>query len=176
VKETEMRKAAGPAITATVMIALVASIIVPNLLKAMDRSRQKRTMADMRTIATALEARATDLSSYAIVPYARHTSPGKRVEAFGTLHRETFADLERALVPKYIRKLPRQDGWGEDFDIRTGNYNDKGEAMLYALRSYGRDGRAEGDSYTARPIQSFDEDIVYAEGQFFQYPEGTCSN
>jgi general secretion pathway protein G len=170
-----MRKAAGPVITATVMIALVASFMVPNLLKAMDRSRQKRTMADMRTIATALEARATDLNSYTIVPYARDTSPGKRVEAFATLHRETFSDLEHALVPKYIRELPRQDGWGVDFDIRTGNYNAKGEAMLYALRSYGSDRRAEGDSYAGRPTKTFDEDIVYSLGNFFQYPEGTCS-
>src|SRR5437660_12266334 len=44
------------------IIGILAAIAIPNLLTAMQRSKQKRTMADMRTIATAWEARATDRS------------------------------------------------------------------------------------------------------------------
>src|SRR5437660_10789719 len=46
------------------IIGILAAIAIPNLLTAMQRSKQKRTMADMRTIATAWEARATDLNKY----------------------------------------------------------------------------------------------------------------
>ncbi len=35
------------------IIGILAAIAIPNLLTAMQRSKQKRTMADMRTIATA---------------------------------------------------------------------------------------------------------------------------
>ena len=48
------------------IIGILAAIAIPNLLTAMQRSRQKRTMADMRTIATGWEARATDVNGYAI--------------------------------------------------------------------------------------------------------------
>jgi type II secretory pathway pseudopilin PulG len=168
-----MRKAA-PAVIVILAIAFLASLMVPNFLTARNRSRQKRTMADMRTIAAALEARATDVNSYTIVPDAHNENPGKSVEAFATLHHESFSDLERALVPTYIKKLPRKDGWGVDFDIRTGNYTDKG-AALYAVRSYGSDRRPDGDSYTSRTITAFREDVVYSNGSFFQYPEGTCT-
>lgn len=167
-----MRKAA-PAVTFLLAIAFLASLMIPNILTARNRSRQKRTMADMRTIATVLEARATDMNSYTIAPDAHNENPGKSVKEFATLHHESFADLERALVPTYIKKLPRKDGWGVDFDIRTGNYTEKG-AMLYAVRSYGSDRRPDGDSYAGRTIKAFREDLVYSDGTFIQYPEGSC--
>src|SRR3989442_14034679 len=46
------------------IIGILAAIAIPNLLTAMQRSKQKRTMADIRTIATAWEARATDVNRY----------------------------------------------------------------------------------------------------------------
>src|SRR5881394_65381 len=46
------------------IIGILAAIAIPNLLTAMQRSKQKRTMADMRTMATAWEARATDVNRY----------------------------------------------------------------------------------------------------------------
>jgi prepilin-type N-terminal cleavage/methylation domain-containing protein len=38
------------------IIGVIAAIAIPNLLNAIDRSKQKRSMADMRTIGTAVEA------------------------------------------------------------------------------------------------------------------------
>ncbi|HEX9163033.1 MAG TPA: prepilin-type N-terminal cleavage/methylation domain-containing protein, partial [Thermoanaerobaculia bacterium] len=46
------------------IIGILAAIAIPNLLTAMQRAKQKRSMADMRTIATAWEARATDTNKY----------------------------------------------------------------------------------------------------------------
>src|SRR5204863_8921356 len=46
------------------IIGILAAIAIPNLLTAMQRARQKRSMADMRTIATAWESRATETNNY----------------------------------------------------------------------------------------------------------------
>src|SRR5438094_4453816 len=85
-------------VVAAVLLAL-AAIAIPNLHTAMQRSDQKRTMADMRTIATAWEARATDRNTYLV------GRPGI----------VAYDDLHRALEPKYVKQLPRDDGWDNPF-------------------------------------------------------------
>lgn len=76
-------------------------------------------------------------------------------------------ELERALSPTYIRKLPRLDGWGNEFEVRV-------SAKSYAIRSRGSDDRFDADTYEMNHVTtSFDEDIVFSDGSFFQYPEGT---
>jgi type II secretion system protein G len=46
------------------IIGIIAAIAIPNLLNAIDRSKQKRTMADMRSIGTACEEYAIDNQFY----------------------------------------------------------------------------------------------------------------
>src|SRR5207247_10856727 len=46
------------------IIGIVAAIAIPNLLTAMQRSKQARTIADIRTLATAAEAYGTDHPEY----------------------------------------------------------------------------------------------------------------
>src|SRR5690349_14740160 len=46
------------------IIGILAAIAIPNLLTAMQRSKQKRSMADIRSIATGWESRATDTNTY----------------------------------------------------------------------------------------------------------------
>ena len=46
------------------IVAILALIAIANYLTGLERARQKRSMADMRTIATAWEARATELKGY----------------------------------------------------------------------------------------------------------------
>src|SRR5580765_5913061 len=45
-------------------IGILAAIAIPNLLTAMQRSKQKRTVADIRTIATCVEAYSADKNAY----------------------------------------------------------------------------------------------------------------
>ncbi len=154
-----------------VVFAVLLSIAVPDLMHALDRGRQKRSMADMRAIATALEARAMKVNSYSF-----GTAPSAPVTAsaleFGALRRVSLDELERALVPVYIRKLPRRDGWGKPFDVRIGAYDAKGRAQLYALRSYGSDGKPDGETYANGVIEDLRGDLVFADGTFLRYPEG----
>ncbi len=46
------------------IIGIIAAIAIPNLLNAINRGRQKRSMADMRTIGTSIEAYAVDMAFY----------------------------------------------------------------------------------------------------------------
>ena len=142
--------------------AFFAFIAVPNLLTALNRSKQKRTMADMRSLATALEARATDTNNYAIdsIPVALTATD------FSSLTPVPIEAVERALIPKYMKKPVRLDGWGNEFEIRLG-------VKAYAIRSRGSDGDAESVIRFNHRIQSFKEDVVFANGNFIQYPEGT---
>ncbi len=68
------------------IIGIIAAIAVPQLMNAMDRGRQRRSMADMRNIATANGTYRVDTSAYAL------TLPG--------------------LEPAYMQVVPPGDGWG----------------------------------------------------------------
>ena len=46
------------------IIGIIAAIAVPNLIKAVDRSKQKRTMADIRALGNAVEQYAIDINYY----------------------------------------------------------------------------------------------------------------
>jgi len=147
----------GIAVAGLVVIAIVgilAAIAVPNYLTAMQRSRQKRTMADMRVIATALEAYGTD-------HLQEEYPPG-----------EYAASLGPHLQPKYVEVLPGVDGWGTG--IRYTPLPNRG----YMIRSAGGDKVFEHDSpdeYARGATHNFDCDIVFANGEFLQYPEGVQS-
>ncbi len=48
------------------IIGIIAAIAIPNLLNAIDRGKQKRTMADMRSIGTAVESYSIDFNFYPV--------------------------------------------------------------------------------------------------------------
>src|SRR5919106_6333245 len=85
------------------IIGILAAIAIPNLLTAMQRSKQKRTMADMRSIATAWEARATDYNRYNAAGYTALSAA------------ITTSVLDGLVTPTYIRTLPGKDGWGNNW-------------------------------------------------------------
>jgi type II secretory pathway pseudopilin PulG len=147
----------------------LAAVVVPNVLNATHRARQKRSMADMRTVATAIEARATDTKKYDLAPRANGLPKGDplRVE---TLRRVTHEELSRSLRPTYVRSLPRLDGWGTELDVRI-----DGESSFYIVRSAGSDRVFQKQPYRFGATQDFREDILFSQGNFLQYPEGICS-
>ncbi|HWS72317.1 MAG TPA: prepilin-type N-terminal cleavage/methylation domain-containing protein [Thermoanaerobaculia bacterium] len=136
------------------IIGILAAIAIPNLLTAMQRSKQKRTMADIRTIATAWEARATDQNSYAAAGYSW---PATAVD---------YPTLSSRLAPTYIKTLPQNDGWGNPY----GFANDT-PGQVYGIRSGGKDGSFT-NTQAIGPTTTFDSDIVYSNGSFMCFPEG----
>jgi type II secretion system protein G len=144
------------------IIGILAAIAIPNLLMALQRAKQKRTMANMRNIATAWEARSVDLS--------RYNAAGVSVEGMSSM--VTMDDLQGALEPTYIKNMPRIDGWSRDFiGVTDQDFGNTIAAQHYGLVSSARDGVFEG-SPALGPTANFDCDIIYASGRFLQYPEG----
>jgi len=128
------------------IIGIIAAIAIPNLLNAINRGRQKRSMADMRTIATAVEAYAVDNSFYPI----SIVSP---------------TGMEDHISPTYLKNMPDIDGWRHAFYMYT-----DADGKNYTLVSYGRDNSSSSEGAGAN--QNFDDDIVYANGVFYAWPEG----
>ncbi len=143
------------------IIGILAAIAIPNLLTALQRSRQKRSMADMRTIATAWEARATDTNGYSAAgAQISWPDPSLDVSAIGPM-----------LTPTYTRKFPDYDGWGSKFQVGWDPRN-------YAIESLGAD-KEDNDDGTSAPgpitTGDFDCDIIFSNGNFIAYPEGIQS-
>ncbi len=134
------------------LLLAVAAIAYPNIVAHRNLQAAKRTMADMRTLATAWEARATDLNHYL-------------VKQRGSV---AYDDLRRVLEPTYVKHLPRDDGWGDAFILWSTDQE-------YAVRSIGADRRI--DPHTAPgAFTNFDCDIVYTNGTFTSYLESSCQN
>lgn len=140
------------------VVGILAVIAIWNYYTAITRAKQKRTMADMRTIASAWEERASEVRAYT-ASGAAFTMPAVPISA---------GALSGLLVPTYSRQLPKMDGWNRPFqffvDSPTG-------ATVYVIRSAGKDGVFES-SYQTGGVQRADCDIVYSAGAFIQYPEG----
>jgi type II secretion system protein G len=144
------------------IIGILAAIAIPNLLTALQRSRQKRSMADMRSIATAWEARATDTNGYTAAGAVQLSWPDPTSDVTA---------VEGMLIPTYIKKFPYYDGWGSKFEVGFNNRN-------YAIESWGADRADRSDGTTAlAPIVTgnFDCDIIFSNGNFVIYPEGIQS-
>ena len=142
------------------IIGILAAIAIPNLLNAVQRGKQKRTMSDMRALATAVEAYAVDNNTY---PPAG-CNPGIFTNGtYNTLSLTSFTNL----TPTYIAQPPKTDGWG-----RFMAYALDASSNNYAIRSAGRDGVVNG-TVNCGTTTNFNDDIIYADGTFVQWPEGT---
>lgn len=132
-------------VVAVPIIGIVSAIAIPNLLNAIDRGKQKRTMADLRSIGTAIESYSIDNDAYPVAA--------------------SMSTLKGLIEPLYFRTAPLTDGWTRTFQVVSNN----GE---YVVCSGGKDG-GSCTSDAAGPQTSFDASITFANGQFVQWPEGT---
>lgn len=139
------------------IIGILAAIAIPNLLNAVQRGKQKRTMADMRVLATAIEAYHVDNSAFPAATCATgvFTDPGTVLSA------ASFTNLN----PTYVVVVPMRDGW-QNFIA----YNVDTAMSKYNIRSTGRNGTV--DAATCGTTTDFNDDIVFTNGTFVQWPEG----
>lgn len=109
----------------------------------------RQTMADLRSLATAVEARATDVNEYANV---------------------SFEELEALITPTYIRTVPKVDSWGTPFLYVS-------DGTHYRFVSAGADKRFEWNARHLLTIpeptfpESLDADIIFQDGNFIQSPK-----
>ena len=135
------------------IIGIIAAIAIPNLLNAIDRSKQKRTMADMRSIGTACEEYAIDNNFY---PNTAGTRAALTANGAVTL----------ALQNGYIKIVPIQDGWNWSIEYGTPN-----GGTGYTIVSPGKDGPPAAALATGQ-TQNFNCEIAFMQGQFIEYPQG----
>ncbi len=132
------------------IIGIIAAIAIPNLLNAIDRGKQKRTMADMRSVATAVESYAVDVNFY------------PRNLTYGTVTSTVAPHVE----PTFIRQAPDSDGWGGDIQYGSDTLGSE-----YSVRSFAKD-RTKSTSGNTGQTTDFDCDIIYMIGGFVAWPEG----
>lgn len=129
------------------IIGIIAAIAIPNLLNALHRGRQKRTMADMRTVATATGTYMTDANFYP--------------RAVGGM-----ADLVGHLQPIYLARVPQKDGWRTTLHALSNT-----SGSHYTLISYGKNKVV--DTFNDGSLTTvFNADIWIIDDNFRQYPEG----
>jgi len=144
------------------IIGILAAIAIPNLLFALTRAKQKRTMADMRTVATGWESRNVETGRYNAAA-AGYQGIDKPVD---------LGDLQNALVPTYVRTVPSNDGWSHPllcFSSET--WGSATGASQYAIISAGADNVLD-PNVPPGPTTNFDCDIIFSAGVFIVYPEG----
>jgi type II secretion system protein G len=156
------------------IIGILAAIAIPNLITAIQRARQKRTMADMRTIAVAWEARATDRNQY--------NAAGALTAITACSNKVDNHALTGALSPTYCKLVPLHDGWGNALHFYADQaWNGASAASTYLIWSGARNGTTDPNSSTGfdatasspgGATTNFNDDILFSNGVFIQYPEG----
>jgi general secretion pathway protein G len=136
------------------IIGIIAAIAIPNLLNALDRARQTKTVAHLRTLGEAIEQYITDYPSIGSPKSADATALATLLASQGYLkNAETVME----------------DGWGNDMVYQpVAALKDR----HFTIMSYGSDGAVGPDPVTAGIVKRFQEDIVFTDKGFTQKPEG----
>jgi general secretion pathway protein G len=128
------------------IIGLIAAIAIPNLVNAIQRGRQSRTIGDLRGLVTGIALYQQDFTRYPVV------SDWVGVVAL------------RDSLRTYMGGYNEEDGWRKPYMYRS-------DGADYTLVSYGWNGVAD-QPWTAGPTHRFDDDMVVHNGVFFQWPDG----
>ena len=150
------------------IIGIIAAILIPNLLDALQKAKQKRTVGDIRSVGTAWFSWLTDQVGAA--------SAGANTYSFSFSSQLSGDNLLTTLYSSasmfYIQKVPNKDGWGHNYEYW--HADNVLAAQYMAIRTPGREGTFEGTDYAMGPFiaTAYDSDIVWADGFFVRYPAG----
>lgn len=152
------------------IIGIIAAILIPNLLDALQKAKQKRTVGDIRNTGSAWFSWLQDQNGAA----AAGASQDYPFTTIGSII--TPANLKAKLYISntmfYIQEIEIRDAWGNNFEYREAARLDAPQYM--GIRSPGRGDAYEGATYVMGPFIATDyaKDIVWADGFFVQYPAG----
>ena len=147
------------------VIGVIAALLIPNFLDALQKARQKRTIGDLRNTGIAVMSYYVD---------AEELPPVRRI-----------GDLDTYLVPDYLPSVPRLDAWKNEIRFSCWSTEESlggrlpeaatGDCDSFALISAGADGKFEHDGgwlYEEEQFDAmdYDRDIVLRNGFMAQYP------
>src|SRR4051812_45486701 len=95
------------------IIGLLAAMLIPNLLDALQKAKQKKTIADCRLSGGAMMSWITDQASAAA---AGAITRGSQV-VFADSPPITLAGLKTVLIPTYTAAVPELDGWKKEYEF-----------------------------------------------------------
>ena len=179
------------------IIGIIAAVAIPNLLSAMHKARQKRTMSDMKALGSAIETVGTDCVAYPPTDGDLGTDCATPGGIMVGLQKGGWWFQSPVICDGWRRRLNyRGNGVTGGGTVNVGDPNclavwSNPWTTHYSLRSLGRDGiedcghaqwvaalngyQPEGTCKTAGTCQgysSLDCDIIFAGGQFIAFPEG----
>ena len=146
------------------IIGIIAALLIPNFLDALQKAKQKRTVADARNVGTAMFSWVTDQVGAA--------AAGQSVLNITSIPAITPENLRTVLVSQYLQEVPLVDGWKGTYDYRLNTLNPLA-ATVMGIRSSGRNKTFSTDSYTIGAFDptDYDQDIVWADGYFARWPQ-----
>jgi len=152
------------------ILGILAALLIPNAITAIQKAKQKSTMKDIVVISTAVTDYVTDNG---ITPVQDGTYTAS-------------ADFYTGLSPFYVKVLPLTDQWGTPYNAYCGtavdgNYGITGAAGDdFVIVSYGRAGVAESFTFTATDPEAglyvvsqsdhFNRDLVMWNGSWIRAP------
>jgi hypothetical protein len=145
-------------------VGLISAILIPNFIDALQKAKQKRTMADIAEVGGVW----SELTmGYAERPEAAGSAEVSLIDSAGPVPPNEILGL----LQEHMEIVPLNDGWQHplEFHVRS----DPGAAWQRLIRSPGRDGVFDGDVYQAGSFRAtdYDGDVVWADGDFIRWPE-----
>jgi general secretion pathway protein G len=131
------------------ILGIIAAIAMASLTNALDKGKQKRSMVDLHSISEAVELYHIDHATY-------------------PMGVSDWPTLKTYISPFFIKTPPQGDGWDHTWSVAT-----PADGSSYTVVSLGKDG-FQG-TWSGGMTSNFNCDIVFSDGQFFQWPQGTQS-
>jgi prepilin-type N-terminal cleavage/methylation domain-containing protein len=154
------------------IIGIIAALLVPNFIDALQKAKQKRTVADERNWGVAAMSWLTDQVGAAAAGAASTVDLGAWT---GTAN--TQALVQAQLSPTYIQKVPELDGWKHPYAYRLATGPDVLGERVALVMSAGRNGTDTAPDVTGSVSvgnfepTDYDQDIIWADGYFVRWPE-----
>jgi general secretion pathway protein G len=172
------------------IVGLLAAIAIPSMMSAIDRAKQKRSMADIRAMVMAMQVFEDDYIGY---PFGINGPTVPNLSNF------TDGSGSAVIVPSLIQTMPDLDGWRYPYQYYSGPSSGRSGSLgkdvalhfvVYSLGADSRQGGGTDGSASATDIATawcsnpqpaipgvqathcFQSDIVWGDSSFEQSPEG----
>ncbi len=156
------------------IIMILASVMIPNLIDAIHKAKQKRTMADLNTVGGAWLSWLTDQVGAAS---AGSQKLYDTTEFEPVTYPEIFAYLHPTDTFFYMDAVPEKDGWGSRLAYYKNPILGSDNQLLICAAARGNtwDTCSDVTSQAMRigPFLTtdFDQDIAWADGFLLRWPE-----
>ena len=156
------------------IIGLLTSIMLPNLIDAIHKAKQRRTMGELRLIGGAWMSWYTDHNS-------AMAAGSNQLYQVGTFDELSYLEIYGYLHPTdtfyYMQEVPSKDAWGSEltFYLNSVKGTDRQMLLCAAARNKVFDACEKGKDIPIGPFvgTDFDQDIVWADGFLLRWPEVT---